>query len=113
MIRCKLQQGGFVMSYSIDFRQRVVRYVKEGGSKAEASRLFGIERRTLYHWLSAKDLSPRPATTRKRKLDKAVLAAHVRDYPDWVLRERAEHFGVHINSIWTALQKLRITKKND
>lgn len=101
------------MSYSLDFRQRVVSYVKEGGSKAEASRLFGIERRTLYHWLSAKDLSPRPAKTRKRKLDKGALAAHVRDYPDWVLRERAEHFGVHINAIWSALQTLRITKKND
>jgi putative transposase len=101
------------MSYSLDFRQRVVAYVKDGGSKAEASRIFGIERRTLYHWLSAKDLSPRPAMTRKRKLDKAALAAHVRDYPDWLLRERAEHFGVHINAVWVALQRLRISKKND
>ncbi len=101
------------MHYSLDFRQRVVAYVKAGGSKVEASRIFGVERRTIYHWLSAQDLSPRPVTTRKRKLDKAALATHVRDYPDWVLRERAEHFGVCINSIWTALQKLRITKKND
>ena|ERR1700683_5173448 len=113
MISCGFQQGGCVMSYSLDFRKRVVAYVKQGGSKVEASRIFGIERRTLYHWLSAKDLSAHPAKTRQRKLDKAVLAAHVRDYPDWVLRERAEHFGVHINSIWSALQKLRITKKND
>ena len=101
------------MSYSVDLRERVVEYVSNGGSKVEASRLFAIGRGTIYRWLSAGDLSPRPAKTRKRKLDKAALAAHVRDYPDWVLRERAEHFGVRINSIWTALQKLRITKKND
>jgi transposase len=97
----------------MDFRKRVVSYIKEGGSKAEASRIFGIERRTIYHWLSANDLSPRPAKTRKRKLDKKALAAHVRDNPDWILRERAEHFGVRINSVWVALQKLGIRKKND
>jgi len=101
------------MSYSVDFRQRAVAYVNEGGSKVDASRIFGIERRTLYHWLSAKDLSPRPAKTRRRKLDKAALAKHVQDYPDMILRERAAHFGVHINAVWVALQKLRISKKND
>src|SRR5665213_2028008 len=101
------------MSYSVDLRERVVEYVSKGGSKAEAARIFVIGRDTIYRWLSADDLSPRPAKTRKRKLDKAALAAHVRDYPDWVLRERAAHFGVRINSIWSALQTLRISKKND
>lgn len=109
MIDCCPHYMGCIMSYSLDFRQRVVAYVRDGGTKTEASRIFGIERRTLYHWLSAKDLSPHPAKTRKRKLDKAALAAHVRDYPDLVLRERAAHFGVRINSIWSALQALRIT----
>jgi transposase len=101
------------MSYSVDFRKRVVAYIKDGGSKVEAARIFAIGRDTIYRWLSAQDLSPRPAKTRKRKLDKASLAAHVRDHPDWVLRERAEHFGVRPNSVWVALQTLRITKKND
>jgi transposase len=101
------------MSYSIDFRKRVVSYIKEGGSKTEAARIFAIGRDTIYRWLSADDLTPRPAKTRQRKLDKTSLAAHVRDYPDLILRERAAHFGVRINSIWVALQKLNIRKKND
>jgi hypothetical protein len=29
------------------------------------------------------------------------------------LKERAAHFGVHINAIWVALKKLKVTKKND
>jgi transposase len=101
------------MSYSVDFRKRVVSYVNEGGSKGEASRIFAIGRDTIYRWLSADDLSPRPAKTRKRKLDKAALAKHVQEYPDMILRERAAHFGVRINSVWEALQRLRIRKKND
>ena len=34
-----------------------------------------------------------------------------RDYPEALLKERAAHFGVHINAIWTAFKKLKITKK--
>ena len=101
------------MSYSIDFRKRVVEYIRDGGSKVEAARIFAIGRDTIYRWLSAKDLSPRPAKERKRKLDKMLLATHVREYPDMILRERAAHFGVRINSVWVALQCLSISKKND
>lgn len=101
------------MSYSIDFRQRVVAYVNEGGSKVEAARIFGVGRDTIYRWLSADDISPCPAKTRNRKLDKLALAKHVEEYPDMILRERAAHFGVRINAVWVALRKLRIRKKND
>jgi transposase len=102
-----------MLSYSVDLRERVVSYVRRGGSPTEAARLFQVGRMTLYRWLGATDLHPKPAKERRRKLDKAALAAHVRDFPDALLRERAAHFGVGINSIWVALKKLKITKKND
>ena len=101
------------MSYSVDLRERVVSYVRGGGSRAQAAALFQVGRTTLYRWLNAPDLYPRPAKERRRKLDKAALAAHVRDFPDALLKERAMHFGVHINAIWVALKKLKVTKKND
>jgi transposase len=101
------------MSYSLDLRERVVNYVRNGGSPTEAARLFLVGRATLYRWLGAPDLLPKPAKERKRKLDKGALAAHVRDFPDALLRDRAAHFGVAINAIWVALKKLGITKKND
>jgi transposase len=101
------------LSYSVDLRERVVGYVRSGGSRIEATRLFQVGRTTLYRWLNGPDLQPKPARERRRKLDKAALAAHVRDFPDALLRERAAHFGVGINAIWVALKKLNITKKDD
>ena len=94
-------------------RERAVSFVRSGGSQSEASQIFGVTRRTVYHWLRREDLTPRPAKTRHRKLDKAELARHVRDYPDALLRERAAHFGVHVNAIWVALRQMNIVKKND
>ena len=101
------------MSYSVDLRERVVSYVLGGGSRTKAAELFQVGRTTLYRWLNSTDLRPKPARERRRKLDKAALAAHVRDFPDALLKERAAHFGVHINAIWTAQKKLKVTKKND
>ncbi len=102
------------MSYSVDLRERVVAYVSGGGSKTEASRIFGVGRPTIYRWLSMSDLRPRPAKTRKRKLDKDQVAKHVEMYPDALLRERAAEFGVTPSGMWRALRKMRIScKKND
>jgi transposase len=102
-----------LMSYSVDLRERVVNYVRKGGSPMVAAKLFEVGRATIYRWLGAPDLHPHPAKTRRRKLDKVALAAHVRDFPEALLKERAAHFGVTINAIWVALKGLAITKKND
>lgn len=101
------------MTYSYDLRERAISYVQSGGLRKEACRLFKIDSKTLYHWLCREDLTPRPAKTRHRKLDKEALSQHVRDYPDALLRERAAHFGVHVNAIWVALRQMNIVKKND
>jgi len=101
------------MTYSLDLRERAVAYVRDGGAPTEASRIFGIDRKTIYNWLSRTELAPAPSGPRRGKIDKAALAQHVKDYPDAILRERAAHFGVHTNAIWSMLKTLGITKKND
>lgn len=110
LYRCVLCLG---MTYSLDFRERAVAYVRDGGSQAACCRAFKIDRKTLYHWLQAKELRPKQHGLRQRKLDKSALAADVRDYPDSFLRERAARFGVSTQAIWQALRQLEIRKKND
>ena len=87
-------------------------FVKEGGSKLEAARLFKVHPDTIYEWLKrGEDLSPRPSMTRKRKLDKAALRRDVKERPDALLKERAAKYGVHESSMPRALRKLKIVKK--
>ena len=42
------------MSYSIDLRERIIKFVEEGHSKTEAAKVFGISRFTLLNWLGKK-----------------------------------------------------------
>lgn len=100
------------MTYSIDYRRRVIAFVNEKGSKREAARVFKVNPDTIYEWLKrGGDLSPRPAKTRRRKLDKAALQRDVKERPDVLLRERAALYKVHESSVSRALRKLRIVKK--
>lgn len=100
------------MAYGIDYRRRVIAFVKEGGSKLEAARLFKIHPETVYEWLKREDdLSPRPAKTRQRKIDKDALRRHVRECPDALLRERAAAFRVTPEAICYLMKTLKLVKK--
>jgi transposase len=101
----------FCMTYSLDLREAAISYIKNGGSKIDASRLFGFSRNTLYRWLNAEDLAPKKAGFRNRKIDKVALKKHTEEHPDLFLHERAEAFGVHTSSISRALKTLKIVKK--
>ncbi len=84
------------MTYSTDLRERVVAFVKAGGSKVEASERFNVNRQTVYNWLKDNDLTPKIYTrTKSRKVDWEALRRDVELHPDKVLRERAAQFGVH------------------
>ena len=99
------------MTYSLDLREKAVSFILDGGSKSEAMRIFKISRDTIYRWINAKDLRPKPHGLRHRKIDKASLRKHVEEYPDMFLHERAAVFGVHLSSMGRMLKKLNIVKK--
>ncbi len=99
------------MTYSIDLRKRVVKFVKDGGSKAEASRRYEVSLWCVNDWCQRQDLTPKPQPRRQRKLDWEALSRHIEQYPDALLRERAQHFGVHINAIWYATRQMKLTRK--
>jgi transposase len=100
------------MTYSVDFRKKVAAFVRDGGGQAEAARRFGISLWCVRDWLQRKNLAPQQkGVPRQRKLDKEALRAHVRDYPDALLRERAVYFGVYINAIHVAMKQMKLTHK--
>jgi transposase len=100
------------MTYSVDFRKKVVAFVRNGGGQAEAAHHYGISLWCVRDWLARKDLQPQQkGVPRQRKLDKDALRAHVRDEPDALLRERAVRFGVHMSVIGKALHQMKLTRK--
>ncbi len=102
------------MAYSLDLRKRVVGFVENGGSKAEASRRFGVSLWCVDDWFKRDDLAPRLSSVRNRKIDREALRRHVQQNPDALLRERAEHFGVRVSAIWYQMHKMKLThKKSD
>ena len=67
-------------AYALDLRERVVKFLNAGGSKAEAARRFDLGRRTVYRYLAAAQkgaLAPKESWGTWRKLDPQKLRAHV------------------------------------
>ena len=98
------------MRCSPDLRQRVVDFVRSGGSKADAARRFKVGEARVYRWLKPGGLTyQRPGPRRAHKLDWEQLRRHVEDHPDRTQAERARHFHVSRHCIWNALRKLAVT----
>lgn len=104
------------MSYSEDLRQRVVDFVRQGGSKAEAARLFKVSRGRVYAWLSLPPdqlAARKPGPTGPRKLDLQKLESLLMEQPDLLQKEMAQQLGVCESTIHYARKRLKITRKKD
>ena len=40
------------MPYSLDFRQKVINFIENGGTITKAAHTFGIGKASIYRWLS-------------------------------------------------------------
>jgi transposase len=101
------------MTYSVDLRERVVEFVTAGGSKAEASRRYQVSLWCVSDWCKRDNLTPTVHKRRKRKLNWEALSRHIQEYPDALLRERAQYFGVHTSAIGYAQSQMRLTRKKN
>ena len=103
------------MTYGVDLRKRVVEFVNEGGSKAEAARRFKVSRWCVYNWCDRPCLAPeRTKTVVYVKVSDHDLKAHVAEHPDAYQKERAVELGVSNQTISRRLRALKISrKKND
>src|ERR1017187_3179342 len=89
-------------AYTLDLRERVVKFIKSGGSKAEAARRFEIGRRTVYRYLAALKVGT---------LAPQQLHAHVTKHPDATLKELQTVFRVSHHAVWVRLRQLGFTLK--
>jgi transposase len=100
-----------IMTYSLDFRKRVLKIKKEQGlSYAKASEFFGLSKTTLLNWrkkLMPAKVRKKPAT----KIDMDSLTLDVKNNPDKYQYERAKSLGVSTRTVGYALKRLGVTYK--
>lgn len=103
------------MAHSKDLRARVCAYVRGGGSKAEAARIFSVGRTQVYAWLRLGDdmAARKPGPKGPHKLDHNALRKAVEARPDSRLQEIAVLFGVAPSTVHYGLKRLSITHKKN
>lgn len=99
------------MTYSIDFRHRVLKIkAEEGLSYSATSKRFGVSVNSILLWtkrIEAKKSRDKPWT----KIKVEDLKADIRLYSDAYYYERAKRFGVSVTGIYRAMKRLGISYK--
>lgn len=103
------------MAYSLDIRLRVLRFIKDGGSKIAASRIFGIGRATVFLWVQQGESASakKPGPQGSYKLDRIKLAQLIDSKPDLMLKELAEELGVGVSTVHHSLKIMGYTRKKN
>lgn len=102
------------MSYSEDLRERVVGFVREGGSKTEAAERFSVSRAVIYIWLKSENQSPlKTGPKGPHKVDLEKLKQLVSESPDAYLDEMAVALNVSAFAIAYGLKRLGISRKKN
>ena len=103
------------MTYSVDFRQKVLSHIDSGATIESTSRLFSVGTTTIKQWKKLRRHtgqlvgSGRPHNP--YKIDSDKLKSFIKEHPDAFLNEIASHFNVTAPAIHAALTRLKITRK--
>lgn len=102
------------MSYSIDLRKKVLKYIEEGGSIVKASSLFTVSRPTIYQWIKKKNagsLKDPPPKRPWKKINPHAVVEFVEKHSDLTLVDYAKHFGIKASSMFNVFKRLKISRK--
>lgn len=103
------------MAYSVDFRGRVLEYIEEGHTQAQAQEVFKVSITAIKGWKKLKaetgEVEKRPLHRQPRIYDAAKLETYIEEHPQAILKEIAEHFGGSISGADNALKRAHITLK--
>ncbi len=101
------------MAYSIDYRKRVLEYLDEGHTQAQAQEVFKVGSSTIKGW---KKLLSETGTLQKRELNRKArvfeedkLQAYIEEHPQALLKDIAKHFGGSTSGAADALERGKIT----
>ena len=101
--------------HSQDIKKRVLNFIRNGGSKAEAARLYEVSVTAIYRWLN-QPKNHVPGKTGPKTgyiLDWDKLRAMVEAHPDFQQKEWAQHFDVSIGAIHNAMKAMGFLRKKD
>jgi len=103
------------MAYNKDLRSRVIDFIKEGHTQEETSKVFKVGTTTIKRWLSllseTGSLENKPLNRTASKFDSEKLNAYIKENPDVILKDIAEHFGGSVTGAYYALKREKITYK--
>lgn len=102
------------MTYSLDLRKKVLKYIENGGTWESASKIFDVTKQTLANWLrkqKLQDLAPKARRQSPSKIDSDKLKKYIEDHPGDYLREIAKEFGSTLQGVFYACKRLHITLK--
>jgi len=102
-------------AYSLDLRERVIKYIEQGHSKAEAGRVYGVSWKSVLRWTQRAQsnmLAPFDNKMRRaKKLKSEELKAYIHAHPDATLKEIGEHFNAAASSVYTRIKNFGFTYK--
>ena len=103
------------MAYSVDLRSRVIDFINAGNSEEETSVIFKVGRTTIRRWLSllseTGSLDNKELNRKPRIFESEKLTAYIKENPNALLKDIAEHFGGSVNGAYYALKREKITYK--
>jgi transposase len=100
------------MTYSVQFRKKVLKMQEGGESFLKLSARFKISTTTISRW--KKELEPKKHRNKKPvKIDYEKLKKDIEEYPDSYSYERALRLGVSASGIRYAKKRLGISYKKN
>jgi transposase len=100
------------MTYSVQFRKKVLKLHSVGESFIKLSKRFKISTTTISRW--KKELNPKLGRNKRpTKIDTEALKKDIQDYPDSYSYERARRLGVSASGIKHAKRRIGVTYKKN
>ncbi|WP_421522821.1 IS630 transposase-related protein [Neisseria yangbaofengii] len=98
-------------AYSEDFKQLVLKKLRQGWTIRRAAKEFGIAISTVTLWRRPPAPQAPPKQRKTRKISAQALLEDVGRYPDAYCYERAQRFGCSHTAIHKALKRYSISCK--